>query len=104
MGKYKIVWSPKSLTDLNRLYGYILHNLKEPDTARNLYNKIINSISKLTSFPERYPDISYYGKFNKNCRRLRVDKFIIIYKVDINSKEIFILHIFHSNQNYLNLI
>ena len=104
MDRYKVNWTYSSMRDLTRIYNYLFYHFKEPDTARNLYNKILNSVLKLSSLPERCPDISYYGNFNKNCRRLRVDKFIIIYKVDIQSKEIYILHIFHSNQNYLNLI
>jgi len=46
------------MRDLTRIYDYLLYHFREPDTARNLYNKIINNILKLTSFPERYPDIS----------------------------------------------
>ena len=104
MEKYKVNWTAESRKDITRIYNYLLYNFEESDTARNLYYKIINSISKLSWFPERNPDISYYGNFNKQCRRLRVDKFIIIYKIDFNLCEIYILHIFHSKQNYLNLI
>lgn len=104
MINYKITWSPKAIKGLKKSYEYVFCRLKEPTTARNLYNKIINVVSNLQSFPERYPDISYYGKVDKNYRRLRVDKFIIIYKVKSITYDVFILNIFHSNQNYFNLL
>ena len=104
MDKYRIIWSPRASSRLLELYNYLIYKLKEPITARNLYNKILYETSKLKCFPAKYPDLSYYGKINKSYRRLRVDKFIIIYKVDFDTSKVFILDIFHSNQNYLNLI
>ena len=104
MEKYKVVWSPKALTDLNRSYRYIFRNLKEPDTARNLYNKIMNNVLALENLPQRNPDLMYYGIYDKHSRRLRVENYIILYDVDVSNLEVHILHIFHSKQNYLNLI
>lgn len=104
MEKYKIIWSPEALTDLDISVRYLLYNLKEPDTARNLYNKIITSISRLTHLPERNPDLLYYGISDRHSRRLRVENYIILYDIDIFKRDIYILHIFHSKQNYLNLI
>ena len=49
-------------------------------------------------------ELAYYGKADKNLRSLRVDNFIIIYKFDFETHDIFILHIFHSKQNYFNLL
>lgn len=104
MDKYKIIWSPKALTDLNRTYEYIFYNLKEPDTARNLYNEIINAVFALGNLPQRNPDLMYYGIYDKHSRRLRVENYIVLYDVDIFNLEVNILHIFHSKQNYLNII
>ena len=104
MNKHKIIWSPRALEELNRSYKYISYNLMETNTARNLYNKIMKSVSGLKYFPGRYPDLSYYGNADKNFRRLRVDNFIIIYRVNSKTRDIFILHIFHSKQNYFNLL
>ena len=104
MKTYKVLWSFEAKIRLMDTYKYISSRLQNSVAARNLYNKILYETSKLKCFPAKYPDLSYYGKINKNYRRLRVDKFIIIYKVDFDTSKVFILDIFHSNQNYLNLI
>lgn len=104
MVKYRIIWSPRASSRLLELYNYLIYKLKGPIIARNPYNSILYETSKLKFFPARYPDLSYYGKIGKSYRRLRVDKFIIIYKVNFKISKVYILDIFHSNQNYLNLI
>ena len=104
MEKYKVNLTKEATGELERIFYYITHNLKEPTTARNLYNKILNAVFSLKYFPERNRDASYYGICDKYTRRLRVEKYIILYDVDIYNKDVYITHIFHSKQNYLNLI
>ena len=104
MKTYKVLWSFEAKIRLMDTYKYISSNLQNSVAARNLYNKLLYETSKLKYFPARHPDLSYYGKINKSYRMLRVDKFIIIYKINFKMSKVFILNIFHSNQNYLNLI
>lgn len=40
----------------------------------------------------------------KNIRKLIVNKFIIIYKVDNINEKVYILHIFSEKQDYYNLL
>lgn len=104
MEKHKVNWTIEATEDLEKIIYYITYNLKETTTARNLYNKILNTVLTLKYFPERNRDATYYGIYDKCSRRLRVGKYIILYDVDIYNKDVYITHIFHSNQNYLNLI
>lgn len=104
MEKHKVNWTKEATEDLEKIFYYISYNLKEPNTARNLYSKILNAVFSLKYFPGRNRDASYYGIHDKCSRRLRVEKYIILYDVDIYNKDVYITHIFHSNQNYLNLI
>ena len=99
MNKYKVIWSPKFIRKLDNILAYISFDLKEPMVAKNFYNKVLKCLATIEYFPE------IHSKFYINNiihRKIIIKNYIIIYKVDSNSKQIFILNIFHSSQNYFN--
>lgn len=80
-----------------------VHFGKSPQIAKRLRTKIIQFISKLDLFPERYSKVQIKRKSQyQNLRKMPVGSYIIIYEVDNINYQVFILHIFHSSQNYLN--
>lgn len=87
MNKYKIIWSPEAKKDLDNIYTYIAFYLKEAHSAHNIIKNILNSISDLTHFPERYSKIFYYTNKSRNIRKLPIDKYIILYEIDNISRE-----------------
>lgn len=100
MKNYNIQTTQNFEEEFRDILYYISSILKEPIISKKLYSKIINKLLSLNIFPERYTLISY----NENIRKLLIDNFVIIYQVDISSNQIFILHIFHNSQDYLNLL
>ena len=81
--KYKIIWSPNFKIELERILYYISNVLVEPRIAKKLYNKIIEQLASLQFFPERFAEIRIRKiKF----RRLLIQNFIIIYKVNIQKR------------------
>ena len=78
---------------------YIIYILQEDRIANNLYNKILEQIYSLEYFPNRYSRIQ-----DTELRKLLIENYIIVYYVYNSKQEIYILHIFHKSQNYLNLI
>lgn len=79
--KYRIIWSPKSIQDLNNIYFYICYNLTKPQIAKNITKIILNSINTLSYLPERYVKIHNIST-NKNIRKLIIHNYIVIYEVD----------------------
>lgn len=100
--KYIVNPTPSFEKNMEEIYNYIFFKLKEPNIANKLYKLVIKEISSLQYSPERYSRVLYNK--NRNIRKLLVKKYIIIYEVDNNTGQVFILHIFHSSQNYLNKI
>lgn len=100
MTKYKIITTETFEKELNNILYYIKFFLKEPFLSRKLQSKIITSISSLNYFPQKFAKVQ--NKKNTNLHKLIIDNFIIIY--EISNKSIYLLHIFHNNQNYLNLL
>lgn len=80
--KYKVVWLNSFKHELSRIYYYLSEILKEPSTANNFHKKIFKMLSTLSYFPERYPKMS----FDKDIRRMPIDKYIILYTVNHDTR------------------
>ncbi len=100
MNKYKVNTTMAFEEELQFIYEYIANQLQEPTIAKQNYKKIRDKILTLQYWPERHQNI-FKSKF-KNLRKLLINNFIIIYEVKNDTNEVFILHIFYKNQNYLN--
>ena len=53
--KMEIVYTFQAQQDLKNIYEYIAYSLLVPDTARSMYQQIIQSARSLESMPERNP-------------------------------------------------
>ncbi len=80
--KYKIIWSPKAYKDLKNIYFYIKDYLKETNVANKLVKTILNNISNLSYFPEKYMRIKNYGDKVRNIRRMHIFNYNVIYEVN----------------------
>ena len=102
MKHYNIIVTKQFSEELDSILYY---SNSSPNTLKKLYLRIKQSILNLKFFPERFYRISDDLKFKHlNIRKMPIDKFVIIYKVDKKRGLVFILHIFYGNQNYFNLI
>lgn len=98
---YKIIWSPTFIHELNTICDYIAINLMEPKISKLFYHSILERLNSLKLFPERNRKIHVKDIV---FRKLIFKNYIIIYQINFKFREIFILHIFHGNQDYFNLI
>lgn len=102
MKRYEINLTKIFREELDNIIIYIKSSLNEPNIANILHSKIINSIYSLEFFPTRFVKLNKYNIFN--LRELKVGKYVIIYLVDDFIHKVYILHIFHGSQNYLDKI
>lgn len=100
MKEYRIILQPQFLEDLETIL-YFLTSTKL--ARRKLYTEVKNTVLNLSIFPERYNKIN--KKFRtENIRKLPINKYVVIYEVDNENDEVYILHIFSQRQDYLNQI
>lgn len=99
--KYSVHFYSKFVDELNSLYLFSEYNLNSSYISHNFYSKFQNILLYLKYFPELFPKLQVH---NKNYRKIIIDNYVIIYEVNHFKKEIYILHIFHSRQNYLDLL
>jgi len=86
MKKYEIIWSPKFFNDLEKIHFYIEYYLLEKNIADKIVKKILDSVSTLSYFPEKHMKIQKSNKQKENIRRMPVGNFIVIYKVDSDTR------------------
>ena len=90
--------------ELKNIIYHIRVRLKEPLVTEKLYNNVVKKIYSLTFMPERYARIYNSKDKTRNIRKLPVNNYLIIYEINKNTGQVFILHIFHCSQDYFNLI
>ncbi|MCC8075280.1 MAG: type II toxin-antitoxin system RelE/ParE family toxin [Clostridiales bacterium] len=102
--KYKVVYSSAALDDLDAIYSYIAHGLKERTTARNQVNRIRKEIRSLDVFPGRYAKVDWEPWASAGMHRVPVNNFVVYYLVDTKSMLVTIIRIFYGGRDVENMI
>ena len=84
--------------ELEEIYLYIKEYLKEPKIAKRIIREIKNKIKSLENFPQAHQLI----KKSKNVeyRKHIIKNYIIIYKINLIERIIYILHIYNQKEYY----
>ena len=97
---YKVVISPSANADLFNALKYIAFELENPQAATKLADGIEKCYTDLEEFPAahefcRDPVLARIG-----YRRYAVGNYLVIFRIVEDMKEVRVLHILHSLQNY----
>ena len=95
----KILYSPKSRKDLDRIFDYIHDDLNNPIAAEKIVKGILNKISELKEYPQLGSVWYLENNINSGFRFLKYDNYIIFYQ--ITKKTILIVRILHRLQDYV---
>ena len=104
MENYNVIYSPEAASDLRSVYSYIAFTLKEPDTAKNLADKIRAEIRKLDRQPERYAPVDWEPWQSMGMRKLPVGNYVVFYWADTENKEVNITRIFYGGRDIENIV
>jgi len=102
MKKYNVYLTKTFKEELRNIIKYINNSLKEPNISKKLHSKIIYSIYSLETFPFRFSKLNNSSIIN--VRKMKIGKYIVIYHINSLNNTVYILHIFHTSQNYLDKI
>lgn len=91
--KYVINYDNSFKREIRRIYEYISEELNEIKIANKFLKIIDNKIKILEIFPFAYKLYRKEDEFE--YRKLIVKNYIIIYKVNLKKREIFISHIYN---------
>ena len=96
INQYEIIYKRQARDEFDKIYLYIKERLKEDKIAQKTIDKIRGKISSLRYFPYAHKLLRKTGNFE--YRKLIIKNYIIIYKINLNQKEVNILHIYNQKQ------
>lgn len=79
---YRILFSPAALDDMKSTYAYLAYQLKAPDTAKNLIQRINDEIFALDFMPFRYEQVDWEPWKSMGMRKMPVNNFVVFYLVN----------------------
>lgn len=104
MNKYKIQFSKDARKDLIDIYSYIKYNLQEPVIAKKMIAKIREEINKLKDNPTIYSIIKDEFIKKGEIRKIKVNNYIVFYRVKENNKIVEIVRIMYGRRNWTNIL
>lgn len=104
MNKYKIQFSKDAKTDLIDIYSYIKYNLQEPIIAKKLLKRIREEIYKLEDNPTIYTIIKDEFIKKREIRKIKVNNYIVFYKVEERNKIVEIVRIMYGRRNWTSIL
>ena len=100
---YKIIFTNDAISEMENCFDYISKELYVTNTANNLMLAIDKSIDNLKYLPRMHSVIKKYDELNLEYRKIVIKQYCIIYTINENDKTVYIIHFYHSKQDYLNL-
>lgn len=104
MNKYKIQFSKDARKDLKDIYVYIKYSLQEPIIAKKLIDKIRKEIYKLEDNPIIYAIIKDEIIKKREIRKIKVNNYIVFYKVEENKSIVEIVRIMYGRRNWTKIL
>ena len=104
MNKYKIQFSKDSRKDLIDIYSYIKYNSQEPAIAKKLIEKIRGETNKLKDNPTIYAVIKDEIIKKREIRKIKVNNYIVFYKVEEKNKIVEIVRIMYGRRNWAKIL
>ncbi len=101
---YKVIYSPAAKDDLRSIYRYIGFDLLEPGVAKAQVDRIRDMIRRLDAFPHKHPVIEWEPWLSMGLRRVPVDNYVIVYRVDDDTKMVTVVRIFFGGQDIERII
>lgn len=104
MEKYKVIFEPRAVSDLNGIVKYISEVLKEPEIAKRIYSSIKKQIFSLDTMPYRCKLVDDEPFCKMGIRKLPVENYTAFYFVDEKSKTVHIFRILYNRREWQHLL
>ena len=104
MAEYKIEIAARAKRDMREVYEYISGNLKEPNAADRLLDKIETKIISLKSMPLRHAIERDEQLKLRNLRKLIVGNYLVFYTVNEKAETVFIVRVLYARRDWMNLL
>lgn len=100
--KAELMFSPKSLEDMDNITEYISGYLHNPAAAKTIIDGILGKLESLQSFPEIGSKLMLSGNIFSGYRWVSYKNYIAFYHLEKNT--VYVDRVLNSQQNYLKIL
>lgn len=96
---YQVNLSNAANRDLRNIFEYIFYELKAPQSASGMLDKLEKAVLSLEKMPNRYKVIEREPWTSRKVRLMPVGNYVVIYHVDDNKYEVNIMRIIYGGRD-----
>lgn len=97
MKHYNIQITDKALSDMEEIYNYIIEQLQAREAAMGQYNRIVDAIESLDTFPERAKLMDTEEERALGLRQMPVDNYSVFFH--IREERVIITNVLYSSSD-----
>lgn len=101
---YKLIITKGAQNELERIADYISESLCNPIAAIDFLEQVDKCYTTLSDSPLIYQVCDNIGMKYKEYRKVVINNYVLVYRVDIDANTVYVLHFFYGRRDYLNLI
>ena len=96
---YQVILSDAANRDLRNIFEYIFYELKAPQSASAMLDKLEKAVLSLEEMPNRHRIIEREPWLSRKVRLMPVGNYVVIYFVDDNKYEVNIMRIIYGGRD-----
>ena len=97
---FSLIFSNSFYFDLDKAIDYISKDLSNAQAAKNLLEKVTQSLLQIEKFPYSCPIVSNAFIPGKDLRRKVINNYSLFYKIDEKNKTVVVLRLILSRRNH----
>ena len=101
---YNIEITPLAMQDLDAIVQYIMDTLSNTTAASNLLDDIEKRYEELSETPMMYEKCRDFRLMKLGYHRVVIKNYIMVYKIDEQKNNVYIMRFFYGAQDYEKLI
>lgn len=98
--KYAVEILPLAIEDIDRIFAYYFEQSLSLDVAEKVVSELETAIYNLEDFPKAHPLSDIKKLAGNGYRKLIIENYIALYKIDEKNKRVIIARIFHGMTDY----
>lgn len=96
---YQVILSDAANRDLRNIFEYIFYELKAPQSASGMLDKLEKAVLSLEEMPNRHRIIEREPWLSRKVRLMPVGNYVVIYFVDDSKYEVNIMRIIYGGRD-----
>ena len=97
---YDVLISPAAKADLDEIVRYIVLELENPVASQTLSDKVDERLSDLEEMPGKLPFCKDPILRSQGYHAVTANDYVLIYRILEDGSAVWIVHIYHTLQNY----